>query len=150
MAATMPGCGAVSYTHLDVYKRQLADRLDDPAWGPQRVEEGPAEQLDVVRRWGRTPGVDDRPDVTGLGGDEEVADVEGVDAVDEGLVGLGDDGEAAVLEALDEVDLPQRPGRVQGPRLDPRNELRELLIRARTRQGGTADVVCLLYTSRCV
>ena len=40
--------------------------------------------------------------------DEHLGDVEGVDAVDEGVVGLRDDREPAVFEAFDEVDLPQR------------------------------------------
>ena len=39
---------------------------------------------------------------------QAVRDVDGVDAVDQGVVGLADDREAVVGKPLDEVDLPER------------------------------------------
>ena len=105
------------------------------------VGEGPDEQLGG-RRLG--PGVPRRDDAVAAGGvavDEHAADVDAVDAVDEAVVALGDDREPVVGEALDEVDLPERAGPVERARLDPGDELLELLVRAGAREGAAADVV---------
>ena len=56
-------------------------------------------------------------------------------------MGLGDDREPVLGEALDEVDLPQGAGAVEGPGLDAGDELLELLVGARARQGAAAHVV---------
>ena len=73
--------------------------------------------------------------------DDELADIPGVDPVDQSVVGLGDDGEAAVLETLEHVDLPQRPGPVEQPGLDPGDEVGELSAVAGLRQRAAPHVV---------
>jgi hypothetical protein len=57
------------------------------------------------------------------------------------VVGLGEDRESILGQALDEVDLPQRTVPVEGARHDPGDELFELRVGARPREGGAADVV---------
>ena len=54
---------------------------------------------------------------------------------------LCDDREAIALDAVDEPHLPDRLRAVEPLREDPRREVPELLLRARRRQGGVADVV---------
>ena len=84
--------------------------------------------------------------VTEVGGvgrrvEQHLADVDGLAPVDEDLVALGQDGHPAALQALDEVDLPQRAVAVQRPRGDPGHQLAQLVVVARTGQGGAAYVV---------
>ena len=62
---------------------------------------------------------------------DHVADVNGVDAVDQGLVGLGHDRHSTLGKTLHEVDLPERSSTVQASRLDTRYELLELIVTAR-------------------
>ena len=64
----------------------------------------------------------------------DLAEVDGVDTVDERLVRLGDDGETVPLEALDDVDLPERARAVQPASLDAGDELLELFLGAGRRQ----------------
>ena len=117
------------------------DGVDDRRRGAHRVLRGVGEQ----RRdrggaaWRPVVGLE----VLGLRADveQELSQVDGVHAVDQGLVGLGEDRDPVVAEALDEVDLPQRTAAVQRPRDDPRDELEQLLVGARTGQGRSAHVV---------
>ena len=80
--------------------------------------------------------------------EQQLPEVDGVDAVDERLVGLGEERDPAALEALDEVDLPQRAGAVERSGHDPRRELEELARRTRARQRGTPDVEAEVEASR--
>ena len=73
--------------------------------------------------------------------EQHLAEVDGLDAVDERLVGLVEQRDPAVGQPLDEVDLPQRPGPVERPRDDPRDQLAQLLGVARAGQRGAAYVV---------
>jgi hypothetical protein len=77
----------------------------------------------------------------GLVVEDDLPDVDGVDAVHERLVDLGDDGEPVALESFDDVDLPERARPVEAPRLDLGDELLELLLGARRRQGEPPHVV---------
>ncbi len=70
-----------------------------------------------------------------------MGDVNGVDAVHEGLVGLGHECEAALGKPFDEVHLPQRSATVKPFGLDPRDELLQLVVTARTWQCRTPDVI---------
>ncbi len=63
------------------------------------------------------------------------------DAVDQRVVALADDREAVALEALDQPQLPERLRAVELLGEDPRGEVAQLLLGARRRQGGLADVV---------
>ena len=63
------------------------------------------------------------------------------DAVDQAVVGLGDDREATSLDAVHQPDLPHRLAAVEPLREDPRRERSQLLLAARGREGGMADVV---------
>ena len=63
------------------------------------------------------------------------------DAVDEAVVGLGDEREAVPLHAIDQPDLPDRLAAVKALREDPRGERSQLILAARGREGGMADVV---------
>ena len=51
--------------------------------------------------------------------EQHLAEVDGLDAVDQRLVGLVEQRDPAVVEPLDEVDLPQRAAAVQRPGDDP-------------------------------
>ena len=73
--------------------------------------------------------------------EQHLAEVDGLDAVDERLVGLVEQRDPAVGEPLDEVDLPQRPLPVQRPRDDPGDQLAQLVGAARPGQRGAAYVV---------
>ena len=68
-------------------------------------------------------------------------DVEGLDAVDERVVALGDEREAVALEPVDERELPQRLRAVQSLGEQPAREVLQLLLAARRRQAGVAQVV---------
>jgi hypothetical protein len=70
-----------------------------------------------------------------------VGDVDARHAVDEGVVGLGDQREAVVVDAVDEPDLPQRAAAVQALGEQPPGQALELLVVARRRQPGVAQVV---------
>ncbi len=59
--------------------------------------------------------------------EEHLAEVDGLDAVDQHLVRLRQQRDLAVGEPLDDVDLPQRPAAVQRPRDDPADQLAELV-----------------------
>ena len=59
--------------------------------------------------------------------EQHLAEVDGLDAVDEHLVGLGEQRDPAVGEPLDEVDLPQRAAAVQRARHDPGDQLAQLV-----------------------
>jgi hypothetical protein len=78
-----------------------------------------------------------------LGGDveEHGGDVDARHAVDQGVVGLGDQREAVVVDAVDEPDLPQRAAAVQALGEQPPGQALELLVVARRRQPGVAQVV---------
>ncbi len=73
--------------------------------------------------------------------EDDLAEVDRVDAVDHRLVNLGDDGDPPVGEPLDDDELPQRTGPVERPGLEPGDELGELGVRPRPGQRGAADVV---------
>ena len=105
---------------------------------PERVGDGGGDQLGEARLAGRAPGVQRRLTAVGVVVEHDLAEVDRVDAVDQRLVHLGDHGEAVALEALDDVHLPERPGAVQPARLHPRDELLELLLRARASAGPGA------------
>jgi hypothetical protein len=56
-------------------------------------------------------------------------------------MGLGHHSPLAVLETVDDPDLPQRLGPVELLRHDPSDQLPQLGVPARRRQGGVPDVV---------
>ena len=84
-----------------------------------------------------------------LGGDlglvvaveQDLPQVDGLDAVDERLVRLVEQRHLAVGQPLDEVDLPERAAPVERTGDDPAHELAELVGRARAGQRGAAYVV---------
>ena len=63
------------------------------------------------------------------------------DAVDHAVVHLRDQRPVAVLETLDHPHLPQRLGAVELLRHHPADEVAQLLLAARRRQRGVAQVV---------
>ena len=67
-------------------------------------------------------------DLARLGGDvvEHGQDLAAGHAVDGGVMDLRQQRRPAALEAMDEVELPQRPGAVESPRVDPRGLLGQL------------------------
>ena len=73
--------------------------------------------------------------------EDDVAEVDGVVAVNERVVGLGEDGEPVVFESFDEVDLPERAVPVEGTGHDPGDEFFELGVGAGPGEGGAAHVV---------
>ncbi len=106
---------------------RVLDRVDDQPCrrrGPQRP---PVVGLQVLGL---------RSDV-----EQQLPEVDGVDAVDEGLVGLVEQRHPALAQPLDEVDLPERPVPVEGAGHDPGDQLAELVVRPRARQRGAAYVV---------
>ena len=119
-----------------------ARRLSSTTAGSgDRLRHRAADELDVGGLVARHPQLLDggawlRGDV-----EDDLADVDRADAVDHRLVALGQHRRAAAGEALDEVHLPERAGVVERPRHQPRDQLRELLVRARLGQGRAADVV---------
>ena len=76
----------------------------------------------------------------GVDVEQHLAEVHGVDAVDQRLVRLREDGHPAVGEPLDEVDLPQRTVPVERARDDPGHQLAQLVEAARARQRRAAYV----------
>ena len=76
----------------------------------------------------------------GAGVEQHLAEVDGLDAVDEDLVALREQRDPALGEALDEVDLPERAVHVEGPAHDPADQLAQLLHGAGARQAGAPYV----------
>ena len=77
----------------------------------------------------------------GAGIEEQPADVEPADAVHHRMVDLGDQREPVVGQAVDHVELPQRPAAVELAGLDPGDQLAQLGVAARLRQGAVPHVV---------
>jgi hypothetical protein len=96
--------------------------------------------VQAVRRGLRLPVVRLRALGLVLGREEHRQDVEPGDAVDQGVVGLGQDREPPVPEPLDQPHLPQRLLTVQVRGEDARGERLQLVLGARLRQRGRADV----------
>ena len=115
--------------------------LDHLARGADRLGEGSDDELETARLGPRPPRGEDAVAGGGVAVDQDVADVDRADAVDEAVVGLGDDREAVLGQTFDEVDLPERARAVQRPGLDAGDELFELLVGARSRQGAAPHVV---------
>ena len=113
--------------------RVAAHRADDDRGVRERLRDGVGHQ----RRRRRPP---TRPPLVvgerlGLRRhvEQHLAEVDGLDAVDQDLVGLREHREPAALEPLDEVDLPQRPAAVQRSGHDPGDQLAQLVVAARAR-----------------
>ena len=98
------------------------------------VEHGAERQAGRRRQAARHPVVALELLGVGAGVEQHLADVDGVDAVDEDLVALGEQGDLAVGETLDEVDLPERTVHVERSAHDPADQLAQLLHRAGPRQ----------------
>ena len=98
-----------------------------------------ADQSDLGRRAMRIP----RPLLAlelevGLDIEEQDADVDGGDAVREGVVSLIEDGEAIIGEALHQTQLPEGAGAIQGRGEEAADQLAELDLGAGRRQGLAA------------
>jgi hypothetical protein len=63
------------------------------------------------------------------------------DTVDEAVVALAHDREPPALDPVDQPQLPERLRAIQALGEDPRGERSQLLLGARLRQGGVAEVV---------
>src|SRR3954469_5047490 len=79
----------------------------------------------------RPPRVHRRLPAVGTVVQDDLPEVDRMDAVHERLVDCCDPSEAAPREPLDDVDLPQRARAVHASGLDPADELLELLLRPR-------------------
>ncbi len=145
-AAGQPG------EHLARARREPVRGPDCRADGlPDRVARRVAVGEVVVQRAGQQSGVRGVPvrvplvaaeDLhPGVLVEQHLAEVDGLDAVDERLVGLVEQGDPAVGKPLDEVDLPQRPAPIEGTRDDPRDQVTQLLGVAGAGQRGAAHVV---------
>ena len=73
--------------------------------------------------------------------EQDLADVDGLAAVDQDLVALGQQRHPALGQTLDEVALPQRAAAVERARGDAGHELAQLVHGAGSRQGRAAYVV---------
>ena len=118
-AAPRRGCSAICWT-----PRRTRSTVE----GIRRGTNGALLRLDLPRLDGE---VHDRLEDLGPG-----------DPVDRGVVDLRVERAPAALDAGDDVGLPQRPGPVERPRVDPGDLLAELRARsrapaARARAGGT-------------
>ncbi len=117
-----------------------ADGLDRLGRSLGRLEQGPGDEVDGGGLRPGPPRVRRGLAGVGVGVEDDLGQVEPVDAVDQRLVGLADDGEPVALQALHDVQLPQRPAAVQLARVDPGHELAQLVEAARAGQGEPADV----------
>ena len=106
----------------------LADGAEQPVW--RRSARAPGIQMSSPNSGGLLRAVGD-----------DVPDLQRRHAVDQRLVRLGVDRDAVLGQALDEVHLPQRPGLVQRPRAQPRDQVVQLGVAARGRQRRAPDVV---------
>ena len=120
-----------------------ADAADDLARAGARARAGHRRAAGVGRLRARRPLRGRAPAALGLAVEieEDGGDVDAGDAVDERVVALADDREALALEPLDQPQLPERLGAVELLGEDPRRQVAQLLLGARRRQRGLADVV---------
>ena len=104
----------------------VGDRLGQHA---ERGQPVPGEPVVASERPGLRAGVE-----------QHLAEVDGVDPVDECEMGLPEHRHPTLLESLDDVDLPQWPAAVQRPGHDPGHQLAQLVHAPRARQRRAAYV----------